>query len=233
MSYNDLKDCKIYCIYHSSMKMETINFDALPALIEHLFGTSYRWDSLAGNDCRKSNSDPRWGIAILRRSKIVNGRVPLTCWCRNQWNPRLIEFVPKKWDAAGGFAAGLAIVPITINHPKKECITFKALVMHLILPIIISIFQGAWVVVKWHSGNHASFGRDPNIIGVKECTTSLANMVIWLKQTSPEEFHLYREDGDVFHAMNSWSWMEWSQWLHTNGDEKIAWDVPSGWTQRY
>ena len=62
MSYNDLKDCKIITAFITPFHEDgTINFDALPALIEHLFFLAHHTDgdSLSWNDCRKSNSDPR------------------------------------------------------------------------------------------------------------------------------------------------------------------------------
>ena len=77
--------------------------------------------------------------------KIVNGRVPLIAGVGTNETRDSIEFV-KEVDAFGGFAAGLAIVPYTTNHPKKECInTLKRLRMHLIFRLLFTIFLDAWL----------------------------------------------------------------------------------------
>jgi len=50
MSYNDLKDCKIITAFITPFHEDgTINFDALPALIEHLLAHHTDGILLAGN----------------------------------------------------------------------------------------------------------------------------------------------------------------------------------------
>jgi len=142
MSYNDLKDCKIITAFITPFHEDgSINFDALPDLIEHLLAHHTDGILLAGTTAESPTLTHDEELQLFAAvQKIVNGRVPLIAGVGTNETRDSIEFV-KEVDAFGGFAAGLAI-----NHPKKECInTLKRLRMHLIFRLLSTIFQGEWL----------------------------------------------------------------------------------------
>ena len=52
MSYQDLKECKIITAFITPFHEDgSINFDAIPALIEHLLVASYRRNSPCRDHC--------------------------------------------------------------------------------------------------------------------------------------------------------------------------------------
>ena len=195
MSYNDLKDCKIITAFITPFHEDgSINFDALPDLIEHLLAHHTDGILLAGTTAESPTLTHDEELQLFAAvQKIVNGRVPL-------------------------FAAGLAIVPY-YNKPSQEGMYqhFKAIADASNLPIIIYNIPGR-VVVEMTPETMLRLAEHPNIIGVKECTT-LANMA-YLIEHKPEEFLVYTgEDGDAFHAMNLGADGVISVASHTNGDE--------------
>ena len=146
MSYSDLKDCKIITAFITPFHEDgTINFDALPALIEHLLAHHTDGILLAGTTAESPTLTHDEELELFAAvQKIVNGRVPLIAGVGTNETRDSIEFV-KEVDAFGGFAAGLAIVPYYNNHPKKVCInTLKPLRMHPIFRLLSTIFQGVW-----------------------------------------------------------------------------------------
>ena len=176
MSYNDLKDCKIITAFITPFHEDgSINFDALPDLIEHLLAHHTDGILLAGTTAESPTLTHDEELQLFAAvQKIVNGRVPLIAGVGTNETRDSIEFV-KEVDAFGGFAAGLAIVPY-YNKPSQEGMYqhFKAIADASNLPIIIYNIPGR-VVVEMTPETMLRLAEHPNIIGVKECTT-LANM---------------------------------------------------------
>ena len=192
MSYQDLKDCKIITAFITPFHEDgSINFDAIPKLIEHLLAHHTDGILLAGTTAESPTLTHDEELQLFAAvQKVVNG----------------------------GFAAGLAIVPY-YNKPSQEGMYqhFKAIADASDLPIIIYNIPGR-VVVELTPETMLRLAEHPNIIGVKECT-SLANMA-YLIEHKPEEFLIYTgEDGDAFHAMNLGADGVISVASHTNGDE--------------
>ena len=222
MSYQDLKECKIITAFITPFHEDgSINFDAIPALIEHLLAHHTDGILLAGTTAESPTLTHDEELEIFTAvQKVVKGRVPLIAGVGTNDTRDSIEFV-KEVAEFGGFAAGLAIVPY-YNKPSQEGMYqhFKAIADASDLPIIIYNIPGR-VVVELTPETMLRLADHPNIIGVKECT-SLANMA-YLIEHKPEDFLVYTgEDGDAFHAMNLGANGVISVASHTNGDEMHA-----------
>ena len=219
MSYQDLKNCRMITAFITPFHEDgSINFEAIPPLIEHLLAHHTDGILLAGTTAESPTLTHDEELELFAAvQKVVNGRVPLIAGVGTNETRDSIEFV-KEVDQFGGFAAGLAIVPY-YNKPSQEGMYqhFKAIADASNLPIIIYNIPGR-VVVEMTPETMLRLAEHPNIIGVKECTT-LANMA-YLIEHKPEEFLIYTgEDGDAFHAMNLGADGVISVASHTNGDE--------------
>lgn len=199
----------------------SINFEALPALIEHLLAHHTDAILLAGTTAESPTLTHAEELELFAAvQKIVQGRVPLIAGVGTNDTRDSIEFA-KEVAKFGGFAAGLAIAPY-YNKPSQEGLYqhFKAIADASDLPIIIYNIPGR-VVVEVTPETMLRLAEHPNIIGVKECTT-LAN-VAYLIENRPDDFLIYTgEDGDAFHAMNLGADGVISVASHTNGDEMHA-----------
>lgn len=219
MSIDQLKNVKLITAMVTPFKEDgSINFDALPKLVEHLLAHHTEALLLAGTTAESPTLTHDEELQLFEAvQKIVNGRVPLIAGVGTNDTRDSIEFA-KEVAAFGGFAAGLAIVPY-YNKPSQEGMYqhFKAIADASDLPIIIYNIPGR-VVVEMTPETMLRLAEHPNIIGVKECT-SLANMA-YLIEHKPDNFLIYTgEDGDAFHAMNLGADGVISVASHTNGDE--------------
>ncbi len=219
MSIEQLKNVKLITAMVTPFKEDgSINFDALPKLVEHLLAHHTEALLLAGTTAESPTLTHDEELQLFEAvQKIVNGRVPLIAGVGTNDTRDSIEFA-KEVAAFGGFAAGLAIVPY-YNKPSQEGMYqhFKAIADASDLPIIIYNIPGR-VVVEMTPETLLRLAEHPNIIGVKECT-SLANMA-YLIEHKPDNFLVYTgEDGDAFHAMNLGANGVISVASHTNGDE--------------
>ena len=219
MSYQDLKDVKLITAFITPFHEDgSINFEAIPPLVEHLLAHHTEALLLAGTTAESPTLTHDEELQIFKTvQEVVNGRVPLIAGVGTNDTRDSIEFAKEVADF-GGFAAGLAIVPY-YNKPSQEGMYqhFKAIADASDLPIIIYNIPGR-VVVEMTPETLLKLAEHPNIIGVKECT-SLANMA-YLIEHKPEEFLVYTgEDADAFHAMNLGADGVISVASHTNGDE--------------
>ncbi len=219
MSIDQLKNVKLITAMVTPFKEDgSINFDALPKLVEHLLAHHTEALLLAGTTAESPTLTHDEELQLFEAvQKIVNGRVPLIAGVGTNDTRDSIEFA-KEVAAFGGFVAGLAIVPY-YNKPSQEGMYqhFKAIADASDLPIIIYNIPGR-VVVEMTPETMLRLAEHPNIIGVKECT-SLANMA-YLIEHKPDNFLIYTgEDGDAFHAMNLGADGVISVASHTNGDE--------------
>ncbi|MBM7641996.1 4-hydroxy-tetrahydrodipicolinate synthase [Streptococcus loxodontisalivarius] len=219
MSIEQLRNAKMITAMITPFNEDgSINFDALPKLVEHLLAHHTDGILLAGTTAESPTLTHDEELELFAAvQKIVDGRVPLIAGVGTNDTRDSIEFA-KEVAAFGGFAAGLAIVPY-YNKPSQEGMYqhFKAIADASDLPIIIYNIPGR-VVVEMTPETMLRLAEHPNIIGVKECT-SLANMA-YLIEHKPEDFLIYTgEDGDAFHAMNLGADGVISVASHTNGDE--------------
>ena len=120
MSYQDLKDCKIITAFITPFHEDgSINFDAIPKLIEHLLAHHTDGILLAGTTAESPTLTHDEELQLFAAvQKVVNGRVPLIAGVGTNDTRDSIEFV-KEVAEFGGFAAGLAIVPY-YNKPSQE-----------------------------------------------------------------------------------------------------------------
>ncbi|MFC3928059.1 4-hydroxy-tetrahydrodipicolinate synthase [Streptococcus caprae] len=219
MSIDQLRNAKIITAMVTPFKEDgSINFDALPDLVEHLLAHHTDALLLAGTTAESPTLTHDEELELFAAvQKIVQGRVPLIAGVGTNDTRDSIEFA-KEVAAFGGFAAGLAIVPY-YNKPSQEGLYqhFKAIADASDLPIIVYNIPGR-VVVELTPETMLRLAEYPNIIGVKECTT-LAN-IAYLIENRPDDFLIYTgEDGDAFHAMNLGADGVISVASHTNGDE--------------
>ena len=219
MAIEDLKDVKIIQTMITPFSADgSINFGALPKLVEHLLAHHTDALLLAGTTAESPTLTHDEELELFAAvQKIVNGRVPLIAGIGTNDTRDSIEFA-REVAVFGGFAAGLAIVPY-YNKPSQEGMYqhFKAIADASDLPIIIYNIPGR-VVVEMTPETMLRLAEHPNIIGVKECT-SLANMA-YLIEHKPKNFLDYTsEDGDALHAMNLGADGVISVASHVNGDE--------------
>lgn len=222
MSIDQLRHAKIITALVTPFHEDgSINFEALPALIEHLLDHHTDAILLAGTTAESPTLTHAEELELFAAvQEIVQGRVPLIAGVGTNDTRDSIEFA-KEVAKFGGFAAGLAIAPY-YNKPSQEGLYqhFKAIADASDLPIIIYNIPGR-VVVEVTPETMLRLAEHPNIIGVKECTT-LAN-VAYLIENRPDDFLIYTgEDGDAFHAMNLGADGVISVASHTNGDEMHA-----------
>lgn len=219
MSIENLKQAKIITALITPFHEDgTINYEALPKLIEHLLAHHTQGLLLAGTTAESPTLTHEEELHLFEHVKnIVNGRVPLIAGIGTNDTRDSVEFA-KEVANFGGIDAGLAIVPY-YNKPSQEGMYqhFLAIAEASDLPIIIYNIPGR-VVVEMEPETLLKLAQHPNIIGVKECT-SLANMA-YLIEHKPDDFLIYTgEDGDAFHAMNLGADGVISVASHTNGDE--------------
>lgn len=222
MSIDQLRNAKIITALVTPFHEDgTINFEAFPALIEHLLAHHTDAILLAGTTAESPTLTHEEELEIFKAVQdIVKDRVPLIAGIGTNDTRDSIEFA-KEVAKFGGFAAGLAIVPY-YNKPSQEGLYqhFKAIADASDLPIILYNIPGR-VVVELTPETMLRLAEHPNIIGVKECTT-LAN-IAYLIEHRPDDFLIYTgEDGDAFHAMNLGADGVISVASHTNGDEMHA-----------
>lgn len=202
MSIQDLKNVNIITALVTPFHEDgSINFDALPKLIEDLLEQHTEGILLAGTTAESPTLTHEEELELFAAvQKIVQGRVPLIAGIGTNDTRDSVEFA-KEVAEFGGFAAGLAIVPY-YNKPNQEGLYqhFKAIADASDLPIIIYNIPGR-VVVEVAPDTMLRLAEHPNIIGVKECTT-LDNMA-YLIEHKPDNFLIFTgEDGEAFHAMN-------------------------------
>ena len=120
MAYADLKNCKIITAFITPFHEDgSINFEAIPDLIEHLLAHHTDGILLAGTTAESPTLTHDEELELFAAvQKVVKGRVPLIAGVGTNETRDSIEFV-KEVDEFGGFAAGLAIVPY-YNKPSQE-----------------------------------------------------------------------------------------------------------------
>lgn len=219
MSIEQLKNINIITALVTPFNNDgSINFDALPKLIEHLLAHHTEGLLLAGTTAESPTLTHDEELQLFKRvQEIVAGRVPLIAGVGTNDTRDSVDFA-KEVAEFGGFAAGLAIAPY-YNKPSQEGLFhhFTAIADASDLPIIIYNIPGR-VVVEVAPDTLIRLAQHPNIIGVKECT-SLDNMA-YLIENKPEDFLIFTgEDGEAFHAMNLGADGVISVASHTNGDE--------------
>ncbi|EJN93903.1 4-hydroxy-tetrahydrodipicolinate synthase [Streptococcus ratti] len=219
MSITDFKDAKIITALVTPFNEDgSINFAALPKLIEHLLAHHTQGLLLAGTTAESPTLTHDEELELFEAvQKIVKGRVPLIAGVGTNDTRDSVNFA-KEVSEFGGFAAGLAIVPY-YNKPTQEGLYqhFTAIADASDLPIIIYNIPGR-VVTKLEADTMLRLAKHPNIIGVKECTD--LDTIAYLVENKPDDFLVYTgEDGEAFHALNLGADGVISVASHTNGDE--------------
>lgn len=150
MSIDQLRDVKLITALITPFHEDgSINYDALPELIEHLLAHHTEALLLAGTTAESPTLTHDEELELFAAvQKIVNGRVPLIAGVGTNDTRDSIEFA-KEVAKFGGFAAGLAIVPY-YNKPSQEGMYqhFKAIADASDLPIIITTSLVVWLL-KW------------------------------------------------------------------------------------
>ena len=172
MSIQDFKDVNIITAFITPFKEDgSINFAALPKLIEHLLAHHTQGLLLAGTTAESPTLTHDEELELFAAvQKIVNGRVPLIAGVGTNDTRDSVNFVKEVADF-GGFSAGLAIVPY-YNKPTQEGLYqhFMTLADASDLPIIIYNIPGR-VVTTLETDTMLRLAQHPNIIGVKDLYT--------------------------------------------------------------
>ena len=195
MSYKDLKECKIITAFITPFHEDgSINFDAIPALIEHLLAHHTDGILLAGTTAESPTLTHDEELKLFAAvQKVVNGRVPLIAGVGTNDTRDSIEFV-KEVAEFGGFAAGLAIVPY-YNKPSQNGLYahFAAIAKESTLPIILYNVPGR-TGVSMTAETVVRLANDfQNIVAIKEASGNLLLDMNIIKDM-PKDFILLSGD---------------------------------------
>ena len=219
MSIEDLKKARIITALVTPFKeYGSINFEALPKLIEHLLAHHTEGLIIAGTTGESPTLTHEEELELFAAvQKIVKGRVPLIAGIGTNDTRDSVEFA-REVDKFGGFAAGLAVTPY-YNKPTQEGLYqhYKAIAEASNLPVIVynvpsRTVAGLTVETFLH------LAQLPNIIAIKDCTG--IDALTHLVENAPQDFLIYTgEDGQAFHAKAIGAQGVISVAAHTNGDD--------------
>lgn len=219
MVIKDLKDARIITALVTPFNEDgSVNFKALPKLVEHLLANHTEGLILAGTTGESPTLTHEEELELFAEvQKIVNGRVPLIAGIGTNDTRDSIEFA-KLVDEFGGFAAGLVVTPY-YNKPTQEGMYqhYKAISEASNLPIMVYNVPGR-TVAGLTAETILRLAELPNIIAVKDCTgvATIAKLV----EEAPEDFLVYTgEDGEAFHAKALGAQGVVSVAAHTSGAE--------------
>ena len=150
MSIDQLRDVKLITALITPFHEDgSINYDALPELIEHLLAHHTEALLLAGTTAESPTLTHDEELELFAAvQKIVNGRVPLIAGVGTNDTRDSIEFA-KEVAKFGGFAAVLLSCLTTTSHHKKVCTnTSKPLRMLLICQLSSTTSLVVWLL-KW------------------------------------------------------------------------------------
>ncbi|MGT2846691.1 4-hydroxy-tetrahydrodipicolinate synthase [Streptococcus massiliensis] len=222
MSIEDLKNAKIITALVTPFNEDdSINFAALPKLIEHLLAHHTEGLILAGTTGESPTLTHEEELELFRAVQdIVQGRVPLIAGIGTNDTRDSVQFA-KEVDKFGGFVAGLAVTPY-YNKPSQEGMYqhYKAIAEASDLPIMVYNVPGR-TVAGLDVETSLRLAQLPNIIAIKDCTG--VDNLAYLVEHAPEDFLIYTgEDGLAFHAKVLGAHGVISVASHTNGDEMFA-----------
>ena len=171
MSITDLKDARIITALVTPFKEDgSINFEALPKLIEHLLAHHTEGILLAGTTGESPTLTHEEELELFSEvQRIVAGRVPLIAGIGTNDTRDSVQFA-REVDEFGGFAAGLAVTPY-YNKPTQEGLYqhYKAIAEASNLPIIVYNIPGR-TVAGLTVETSLRLAKLPNIIAIKDCT---------------------------------------------------------------
>ena len=219
MSIEDLKKARIITALVTPFKEDgSINFEALPKLIEHLLAHHTEGLIIAGTTGESptlTHEEELELFAVVQ--KIVKGRVPLIAGIGTNDTRDSVEFA-REVDKFGGFAAGLAVTPY-YNKPTQEGLYqhYKAIAEASNLPVIVYNVPSR-TVAGLTVETSLRLAQLPNIIAIKDCTG--IDTLTHLVENAPQDFLIYTgEDGQAFHAKAIGAQGVISVATHTNGDD--------------
>ena len=219
MSIGDLKKARIITALVTPFKEDgSINFEALPKLIEHLLAHHTEGLIIAGTTGESptlTHEEELELFAVVQ--KIVKGRVPLIAGIGTNDTRDSVEFA-REVDKFGGFAAGLAVTPY-YNKPTQEGLYqhYKAIAEASNLPVIVYNVPSRTVACLTVETS-LRLAQLSNIIAIKDCTG--IDTLTHLVEHAPQDFLIYTgEDGQAFHAKAIGAQGVISVAAHTNGDD--------------
>lgn len=222
MSLEDLRKARIITALVTPFHEDgSINFKALPKLIEHLLAHHTEGLILAGTTGESPTLTHEEELELFAEvQRIVAGRVPLIAGIGTNDTRDSIEFA-REVAAFGGFAAGLAVTPY-YNKPTQEGLYqhYKAIADASSLPIMVYNVPGR-TVAGLTVETSLRLAQHPNIIAIKDCTgvATISHLV----ENALDDFLVYTgEDGEAFHAKALGAQGVISVAAHTNGDDFYA-----------
>ncbi|GGE33379.1 4-hydroxy-tetrahydrodipicolinate synthase [Streptococcus himalayensis] len=222
MSLEELRKARIITALVTPFHEDgSINFKALPKLIEHLLAHHTEGLILAGTTGESPTLTHEEELELFAEvQRIVAGRVPLIAGIGTNDTRDSIEFA-REVANFGGFVAGLAVTPY-YNKPTQEGLYqhYKAIADASSLPIMVYNVPGR-TVAGLTVETSLRLAQHPNIIAIKDCTgvATISHLV----ENAPEDFLVYTgEDGEAFHAKALGAQGVISVAAHTNGDDFYA-----------
>lgn len=219
MSLEDLRKARIITALVTPFHDDgSINFGALPKLIEHLLSHHTEGLIVAGTTGESPTLTHEEELELFAEvQRVVAGRVPLIAGIGTNDTRDSIAFA-REVAAFGGFAAGLAVTPY-YNKPTQEGLYqhYKAIADASSLPIMVYNVPGR-TVAGLTLETSLRLALHPNIIAIKDCT-GLAT-ISHLVENAPEDFLVYTgEDSEAFHAKALGAQGLVSVASHINGDD--------------
>lgn len=222
MSIEALKNARIITALVTPFHEDgSINFEALPDLIEYLLAHHTEGLILAGTTGESPTLTHEEELELFQAVQdIVQGRVPLIAGIGTNDTRDSVQFA-REVEAFGGFACGLAVTPY-YNKPTQEGLYqhYKAIAEASSLPLMIYNVPGR-TVAGLTVETILRLAELPNVIAIKDCTG--VDNLAYLIENAPEDFLIYTgEDGQAFHAKALGAQGVISVASHTNGDDFAA-----------
>ena len=198
MSIEDLKKARIRTALVTPFKEDgSINFEALPKLIEHLLAHHTEGMIIAGTTGESPTLTHEEELELFAAvQKIVKGRVPLIAGIGTNDTRDSVEFA-REVDKFGGFAAGLAVTPY-YNKPTQEGLYqhYKAIAEATELPIVLYNVPGR-TGVNMTAETTLRIARDfKNVVAIKEASGNITQMDDIIKN-KPENFNVISGDDGI------------------------------------
>ncbi len=180
-------------------KKGNIDFDKLPALVEHLLSHHTEGLVIAGTTGESPTLTHDEEMKLFHEMiRLVDGRVPLICGVGTNDTRDTIQFV-QEVAKIDGIAAGLCVVPY-YNKPNQEGLYqhYKAISEASDLPILIYNIPSR-SIVSLTVETVIRLAKLPNIVGIKECT-GLDHIALIREHTDPDFMIFTGEDKLAFYS---------------------------------
>lgn len=166
-----------------------VDYDRLAILIDHLLAHGTQGILVGGTTGEGPTLSPAEKLTLFAKTAaLINGRVPLIANTGSNNTAATIAFT-RKVSQIVGIDAALVVVP-PYNKPNQAGMLahFTAIADKGGLPLFIYNIPGR-VVVKMAVETVLTLAQNPNIIGIKQCSTDTELAAII--ENAPQSFYVY------------------------------------------